>query len=146
LIERGTELLFTHRECIGVFVRRILHDPARSEHLKAAMRLYAWVEVQFSKEFGLVRDPGEQLAHAARLLHTLVPERFVEGQWADGIGGIWKEDPLLFPLDETMVACLQEFTDAYSSQVQAFDSWREANSERCPALFAWVEADKETCR
>ncbi len=140
LIARGSELLLMHREHIGVFVGRMLRDPAQNEHFKAAVRLYAWVEVQFSKQLGLARSMDEQLARAARLLHALIPERFVEGQWADELG---EETPLLFPLDEAMITCVQEFAAAYSSLVLAFDSWRAANPDRCPALFAWVEAGNE---
>jgi hypothetical protein len=141
LIERGVELLCAHRAHIGAFVRRILRDPQLRGEGKAAVRLYAWVEVQFSKDLGLVRDPSEQFARAARLLRDLVPERFVEAQWADEIESLWEETPLLFPLDGAMAACVQEFTNAYSSLVRAFDGWRDANPERRPAMFAWAEVD-----
>jgi hypothetical protein len=141
LVERGMALLFAHYGHVGAFVRRILRDPALSDQATAAVRLLAWVVVQLQKELGLARDPGEQHTRAAHLLSELVPERFVVAQWADEIGSLWEAVPLLFALDEVMVACVQEFVDAYGSLARAFDRWRDANPTRCPALFAWVEVD-----
>ncbi len=142
LIERATQTLSCHHKLVDTCVRRLLLDRTRDAHNLAAVRLYAWVAVQYSKELGLVHDAREQEAYATRLLHALVPERFVDGQGADELTERWEESPLLFPLDEMMEACVRAFTAAYAALALAYEKWRESHSDLCPALFVETESSR----